>query len=79
MEDKYRGFNIEHVHPPIPIRSHDWRATSEDYDASYEGPEDGWKTSGESFNAETREELIELIDEYWEENADEDAHSQTQQ
>ena len=26
MTEKYRGFNIENICPPIPIRSHDWCA-----------------------------------------------------
>lgn len=28
--------------PPIPMRGFDWSATTDNYDASYEGPEDGW-------------------------------------
>ena len=29
----YKGWTISAVYPPIPTRSHDWSATSPDYDA----------------------------------------------
>jgi hypothetical protein len=64
VSDQYRGFQICNECPPIPIRGFDWVAVSDNYDASYEGPEDGWKTSGETFYAATRSELIALIDEH---------------
>ncbi len=66
MSSKYRGFTIEHEFPPIPIRAMDWSATSDDFDASWEGPEDGWKTDGTVLYAATRDELISMIDEYHE-------------
>lgn len=31
-----------HDPKPIPTRAFDWSATTDNYDASYEGPEDGW-------------------------------------
>lgn len=37
-------------------------ATSPNYDASYEGPEDGWVDNGERVSARTREGVIEEID-----------------
>jgi hypothetical protein len=65
MSSEYRGFTIEYEFPPIPIRTMDWSATSDDYDVSWEGPEDGgWKTSGTVLYAATRDELISMIDEY---------------
>lgn len=33
------------VYPPIPDRSCDWCATTDDYDASWEGEETGWVSS----------------------------------
>ncbi len=60
--DKYRGWSIHYDPPPIPIRLFDWQATHPDYDASYEGEEDGWVDNGLKAAAATREELIEEID-----------------
>lgn len=62
--DRYRGFSIRNECPPIPSRCHDWVAVSDNYDASWEGPEDGWKTSGAVFYGSSRQELIGQIDEY---------------
>lgn len=39
-----------------------WIATSPNYDASYEGEEDGWVYNGERVSASTREGLIGEID-----------------
>lgn len=60
--DTHRGWSISHDHPPVPVRDMDWSATSPDYDASYEGPEDGWVASGTRLTAATREDLVALID-----------------
>lgn len=60
--DTYRGWSISYDPPPIPIRTFDWRATGPNYDASYEGPEDGWVASGGSVSASTRDGLIAEID-----------------
>ncbi len=38
QSDAYRGFTLMHDCPPIPIRSFDWSAAPEDYDASWEAP-----------------------------------------
>ncbi|MEN3973083.1 hypothetical protein WJS89_10425 [Sphingomicrobium sp. XHP0235] len=65
--DTYRGWTVSYDPPPIPIRHHDWCATGPNFDASYEGSEDGWVSNGEQVFAGTRDELIELIDEHIEE------------
>ena len=62
MTDTYRGWAIHYDPPPIPIRDFDWQATHPDYDASYEGPEDGWVDNGLKASARTRDALIEEID-----------------
>jgi len=38
----YRRWHISYDPPPILYRGADWQATHPDFDASYEGPEDGW-------------------------------------
>lgn len=68
----YKGWQISFDMPPIPSRDFDWSATHPDYDASYEGEEDGWIASGGHVHAGTYEELIFAIDE-WEAIAEEDA------
>ena len=60
--DTYRGWTISYDPPPIPIRDFDWTATHPDYDASYEGPEDGWVDNGLKASARTRDALLEEID-----------------
>lgn len=62
-EDTYRGWTITYDPKPIPIRDYDWTATHPDYDASWEGEEDGWVDNGLKAAAGSREELCELIDE----------------
>lgn len=32
--------------PPIPVRDCDWHFVHDDYDASWEGEEDGWVSNG---------------------------------
>jgi hypothetical protein len=44
-----------------------WTGTGPDYDASWEGEEDGWVGNGHRCYARTREELIEEIDAWFEE------------
>lgn len=39
-----------------------WSATHKNFDASYEGPEDGWVGSHPCFTAATQRDLIEQID-----------------
>lgn len=69
--DTYRGWSIYYDPPPIPIRDFDWRAISPNYDASYEGPEDGWEDNGEKAYGRTRDELIKEIDAWFDERSDE--------
>lgn len=38
----YRGWRVSYDPLPIPYRGADWQATHPDFDASYEGSEDGW-------------------------------------
>lgn len=64
---KYRGWSISYSMKPIPIRGFDWEATHPDYDASWEGEEDGWVDNGLKASAATYEELCEQIDELQEE------------
>lgn len=53
----YRGWLIDNVPNPIG----EYTATSPDYDASYEGPEDGWVESGGKHTASSFYELFTLI------------------
>lgn len=62
--DSYRGWDIYRSRWPDP----EWIALSPNYDASYEGPEDGWVDNGEKADGRTREELIAEIDRWFEEN-----------
>lgn len=58
----YRGWSVHYDPKPIPIRNCDWTATHPDYDASYEGEEDGWIDNGLKACAATYEELCDEID-----------------
>ena len=60
----YKGWSIDFDMKPIPYRGSDWTATHPDYDASYEGPEDGWVGSHPVLSAATEEELWAEIDEW---------------
>ncbi|HNS40233.1 MAG TPA: hypothetical protein PKJ56_08310 [Promineifilum sp.] len=66
MSDTYRDWDIWRGRWPEP----EWSATSPNYDASYEGPEDGRVASGGCVDAKTREDLIAEIDAWIEENGD---------
>ena len=59
--DTYRGWHIARGRWPEPS----WVAYSPNYDASYEGPEDGWVDNGEKADAETRDELMVEIDNWF--------------
>lgn len=61
----HRGWNVYRGQWPEPA----WMATSPDYDASYEGEEDGWRDNGEKADGATYDELIVNIDEWFEENS----------
>lgn len=54
----YRGWRVYPGRWPEP----NWSAVHPDYDASYEGPEDGWVSNGLSTTADTLEELHFEID-----------------
>jgi hypothetical protein len=58
----FRGWKISVDPKPIPDRSFDWEAVHPDYDASWEGEEDGWVSNGLSVHAATYEELLAEID-----------------
>jgi len=62
----YRGWSIHYDPPPIPLRHFDWQATGPNYDASWQGEEDGWVDNGEKANASTYEGLIAEIDAWFE-------------
>lgn len=61
---EYRGWTVDFDMKPIPYRGADWTATHPDYDASYEGPEDGWVGSHPVLTAATEKELWAEIDEW---------------
>lgn len=63
--DEYRGWTINQGRWPEPA----WMATSPNYDASYEGEEDGFVDNGEKADAPTREALLAEIDAWFEEQA----------
>lgn len=46
LKVKLGKWTVEYAPPPIPVRDCDWHFTHEDYDASYEGEEDGWVDNG---------------------------------
>lgn len=53
--------------PPIPVRTMDWCFIHEDYDASWEGEEDGWVSNGLAGHAESIEACVREIAEIEEE------------
>lgn len=59
----YRGWLID-------LTPAGWMATSPNYDASYEGPEDGWVDNGEKVTASTRDDLHAEIDAWIAERAE---------
>lgn len=70
IAEGYRGWSIHQGRWPEPA----WMATGPNYDASYEGPENGWVDNGEKADGVTREHLIAEIDAWLEENGDEQDH-----
>ena len=67
----YKGWSIDFDMKPIPYRGADWTATHPDYDASYEGPEDGWVGSHPVLTAATEKDLMVEID-CWEADQDDE-------
>lgn len=59
MSDTYKGWSVS---PPdvCPF----WTATGPNYDASYEGPEDGWVDNGEKVEARTYKDLLVEIEDF---------------
>ena len=63
----YKGWDISHNPPPIPVRDFDWVAVHPNYDA---WQEDGdWTSNGMLIHAPSRAELMDAVDEWEEENA----------
>jgi hypothetical protein len=60
---QYGEWSISYDPPPIPVRTQDWSFTHRDYDASYEGPEDGWVSNGLGGRAASLDEAITEINE----------------
>ena len=60
----HRGWLMDFDLKPVPSRAFDWSATHPNYDASYEGEEDGWIGSHEVLYAATQRELMAAIDEW---------------
>lgn len=48
--------------PPIPVRDSDWAFSHDDFDASWEGEEDGWVTNGLSGRGSSVKDCIEQIE-----------------
>lgn len=59
--DTYRGWTIHQGRWPEPA----WSAFSPNYDASWEGEEDGWADNGEKAEADTRAALLDEIDDWF--------------
>lgn len=59
--DTYRGWTIHQGRWPEPA----WSAFGPNYDASWEGEEDGWVDNGEKAEADTRAALLDEIDEFF--------------
>lgn len=53
--------------PPIPTRNMDWHFVHDNFDASYEGPEDGWVGNGLCGSGasvhDCLEQIAEIVDE----------------
>lgn len=63
--DTYRGWTIHQGRWPEPA----WSAFSPNYDASWEGEEDGWVDNGEKADADTFSALIDEIDDWFEDHS----------
>ena len=63
IPDTYRGWSISQE------CDDNFYGTGPNYDASYEGPEDGWVDNGERCSGRTWDELRDEIDAYIEEHA----------
>ena len=54
----YGEWSIHYDPPPIPLRYFDWRFTHSNFDASWEGEEDGYVGNGLAGNAASLEACI---------------------
>lgn len=63
MIEVYRGWRID-------AEFIGYSATGPDYDASYEGPEDGWVSNGQSAWGRTILEVKDAVDEWHEKQED---------
>lgn len=61
---EHRGWSIAAGRWPEPA----YTAVSPNYDASYEGPEDGWVSNGEAVSADSYAGVIEAINDWFQEN-----------
>jgi hypothetical protein len=59
----YRGWWIQYDPPPIPVRGMDWQYHHDDFDASWEGEEDGYVGNGLCGHAASLAEAMAEIDE----------------
>ena len=64
----YRGWSIDIN--DLAHASDYWQAVHKDYDASYEGPEDGWVGSHPVLTAATEAEVRAEIDDWFFQNCD---------
>lgn len=46
LSQRYGKWTISYDPPPIPVRDCDYAFSHDDFDASYEGEEDGWVGNG---------------------------------
>lgn len=61
LEFRYGDWTVSYDPPPIPCRKHDWAFSHRDFDASWEGEEDGWIGNGLCGTAESPEECLREI------------------
>lgn len=57
----YRGWTITFEYGQ-------YQAVSPNYDASYEGPEDGWVDNGQRVFADTLDDVCEAVNDWYDEN-----------
>jgi hypothetical protein len=69
-EIRIGSWRIYYDPPPIPVRYCDWHYIHDDYDASWEGEEDGWVSNGLGGSAESPEACLEEIRDYEDEHFD---------
>lgn len=60
---RYGEWRIHYDPPPIPIRTMDWHFVHDNFDASWEGEEDGWVGNGLCGSAASLEACKAEIDE----------------